>query len=96
MHEDSYRDGSTDGVEFRVEYAPADPSAARVILFRKVLRPRTNPSDRELQTFKVDLPSAAKGGRLVLRTAPAGRLEWDWAGWSNIRLLTPMETRKQN
>jgi hypothetical protein len=77
MHEDSYRDGSTDGVEFRVEYAPADPS------------------DRELQTFKVDLPSAAKaGGRLVLRTGPAGRLEWDWAGWSNIRLLTPMETRE--
>jgi hypothetical protein len=62
MHEDSYRDGSTDGVEFRVEYAPADPSAARVILFRKVLRPRTNPSDRELQIFKVDLPSAAKAG----------------------------------
>jgi hypothetical protein len=84
MHPNAYTAGTTDGVEFQVEYIPA--GAATIPLFRQTLQPLTQPADRAIHNFRVELPAGATG-ELVLRTLPGPKanFEWDWAGWSNIR-----------
>jgi hypothetical protein len=85
MHPDAYLGGKTDGVEFVVEYAPSDPAQTPSTLYHRLLEPVTVAADRGIQRFRVELPAGARG-QLVLRTlpGPAGRYDWDWAGWSDV------------
>jgi len=72
----------TDGADFVVLWRDHHGD---VELFRQRLRPDTEPADRGVHTFTVNL--AGRGnGLLVLRTeaGPANNNYWDWTGWSDL------------
>lgn len=78
--------GPTDGAEFVVRWAP-DGSAAGV-LFRRFLNPRSEPADRGLQSFRVEIPPSPAGGLLSLEInpGPADNNASDWTFWSDLML----------
>lgn len=84
IHPDAYNAGRIDGVTFEVERQSAE--GASETLFRKLLQPRENFGDREIQRFEVPVANADRGV-LILRTLPppSGSFEWAWSGWGNIR-----------
>lgn len=87
IHPDAYNAGMIDGVTFEVEARSADGSSQT--LFRKLLQPRINPADRDVQRFDVAL-AQTDGSTLILHTLPppSGSFEWAWGGWANIRFNT--------
>jgi len=86
FHPQAYLAGTTNGVEFQVDYVPSGAPVSPTTLFRRTLAPITLVADRGIQRFRVELPPGEKG-QLVLRTlsGPDGHPDWDWAGWSNIQ-----------
>lgn len=73
--------GATDGVEF-VVYG-SRPDGTRRTVFRRVLRPATEPKDRGLQT--ADVPYSTSGDEeLVFVTRPLLAYAFDWAYWRKI------------
>ncbi|MEY2564171.1 MAG: hypothetical protein QOH88_2364 [Verrucomicrobiota bacterium] len=82
---EAYLGGKTDGVEFLAEFAPSDQAQPSTVLYHRLLQPVTVEADRGIQRFRVELPAGASG-QFVLRTlpGPAGRYDWDWAGWSDL------------
>ena len=84
---ESYLRGRTDGVDFLVELErPGQPAQ---ILYRRWLRPATEPADRGLHSQRVVLPPYPPGSTLALRTDPGADRDggWDWAYLTGIRLL---------
>jgi hypothetical protein len=83
---------ATDGVEFVVEYLPTQGSP--VVLFRRHLKPVSEPNDRGLQSFAVALPTPASG-RIVLRTQnpPGYNAAWDWSLWTDLRFTGAPATK---
>lgn len=78
-------DQPTDGVDFKIEFFPAD--GRRRTLFSRELRPRGTPSDRGTQRATVEIPPGGSG-RLVCRTlpGPGGSIASDWAYWARIEI----------
>lgn len=78
----------TDGAEFTIAWQ--DGSQDRHVLFRRLLRPLEQPEDGAHQTFIVELPPEARGGRLELaiHPGPAGNAASDWTYWSDLVLET--------
>jgi hypothetical protein len=81
----AYERGDTDGVQFVVEYEPAQGAAQ--VLFQRYLDPLHQAKDRGTQTLIVPLP-APDGGRLVLRTVnlPGKTINWDWSYWGAVQI----------
>ncbi|AOS44956.1 hypothetical protein Verru16b_02025 [Lacunisphaera limnophila] len=77
--------GPSDGAEFIVRWRPA--GGAEQVLLRRLLRPRDEPADRGLHTFRVTLPPHG-GGELELVTGmgPADNSASDWTFWSDLLL----------
>jgi hypothetical protein len=75
--------GNTDGVIFRVSLDVGQGSPR--MLWERWVRPVTDPRDRGMQTFTVDLPQSVTGS-LLLQTdvGPNGNGNWDWSVWSDI------------
>jgi hypothetical protein len=78
----------TDGAEFFVIWVT--PQAERKLLFHRLLQPRDHPEDRPLQTFAVDLPPDAAGGRIefVITPGPTENNACDWTLWSDLQFET--------
>jgi hypothetical protein len=76
--------GMTDGVEFFVDFV--DQRGRRSTLFRRYLRPVTNPKDRGLQDFSVRIPDAPGEIDLLARSGPEDNRAWDWAYWGDVKL----------
>lgn len=84
---EAYLKGLTDGVEFFVELeSPGQPPQT---LYRRWLRPRTQPADRGTQVQRVVLPPFPPGSTLALRTGFGGNGDGasDWGYFTGIRLL---------
>lgn len=80
MDDAAWQIGETDGVAALIELM--DPNGKGQVIFRRDLRPATDPRDRGMQTVIAPLPTAfAPGSRLLLRTDPGphGSGAWDWA-----------------
>jgi hypothetical protein len=75
---------ATAGVEFEATFQPE--GGAAIPLFRRMLTPRETTADRGVQHLNAALPGSA--GELTLRTLPGpnGRIEWGWAGWSDVHI----------
>jgi len=79
--------GPTDGAEFIIRWRPA--GGGEQVLLRRLLRPREEPADRGVQSFRVGLAPAA-GGELELVTGPgpADNPASDWTFWTDLLLET--------
>ncbi|MEJ1971429.1 MAG: hypothetical protein WDM96_02640 [Lacunisphaera sp.] len=79
--------GPTDGAEFIVRWRPAGGGLEQILL-RRLLRPRDEPADRPIQSFRVVLPAAPAGGELELAigTGPADNAASDWTFWIDLAL----------
>ena len=81
----SYQNGNaTDGVEFVIEYLPAN--GRTTVLWRRQLDPLLETADRGMQEFSLALPQPASG-RVILRTQnlPGHNAAWDWSFWTDLR-----------
>jgi hypothetical protein len=80
-----------DGVSFQLYVTEADaPDEGRFVFVRHI-NPKSNPSDRRWRNFLVDLSPWA--GRtvdlyLVTEAGPAGNWAFDWAGWSELQVVS--------
>ena len=79
---DAYADpvDHTDGATFTVELVD-DGQTHR--LASRTLEPATNPADRGLQQFTLDLPPRGEGARLLLRASPYQSISKDWTCWGD-------------
>jgi hypothetical protein len=84
---EAYIKGLTDGVEFFVDLEP--PGQGPRTLYRRWLKPRTEPADRGTQVQRVVLPPFPPGSTLALRTGFGGNGDGasDWGYVTGIRLL---------
>lgn len=75
---------NTNGAEFVIYWAN---DAERRELFKQFLNPRTEPADRGLRHFKIDL-TGLPPGHLYLRidAGPSNNNAWDWTGWTDIEI----------
>lgn len=82
---DASNPNPSDGAEFVIHWRPAGGSAQ--VLLRRALRPREEPADRGVQSFRVLLGSSA-GGELELVTGPgpSGLATSDWSFWTGLML----------
>ncbi len=78
--------GHTDGVVFQVA---VDRGGEPATIWEHWSRPLTEPGDRRVQRFEVNLPAGSR--TLYLRTGigPAGNGDYDWSAWSDIRFSAP-------
>lgn len=75
----------TDGAEFIIRWR--QPDGRETILLRRLLRPREEPADRGVQSFRVELPVGPDGElELVIATGPAENATSDWTFWSDLLL----------
>ncbi len=80
-----YEVGNTDGVLFRVEFAPVEGETQT--LFERYLNPCKVSADRGMQTLDVNLPSLGAGALRLRTIRPPGTTDnWDWSYWSGIAL----------
>jgi hypothetical protein len=74
-----------DGVEFQVEVRDGAEATTAFVAY---LDPKRNLADRRWVDASVDLSRwAFREIDLVLRTLPGASTEYDWAGWSELRLV---------
>lgn len=76
--------GQTTGADYIVELARAGQPPREI--FRRQLRPTSEPADRGAHTGVIDLPAIAAGDVLTLRTAavPGGNSSWGWTYLSRV------------
>lgn len=76
--------GNTNGAEFVVYWSNG---MEKKELFRKLLDPVRNATDRYIQSFQVPL-TGLEGGKLYLRIEPGpfGNYAWDWTYWTGIEI----------
>jgi hypothetical protein len=82
----AYDPGETDGVEFIVEYLPANQTPQ--LLFSRLLQPRTAAKDRGMQSARVFFPPNVAPGSVRIRTerGPAGNGAWDQSYVSHVQI----------
>jgi len=75
----------TDGAEFVIRWRPA--AGSEQILLRRLLRPRDEPADRSVQSFRIILPSADGGElELAINPGPTDNPASDWTFWTDLLL----------
>ncbi|MBI2513715.1 MAG: hypothetical protein HYV96_17245 [Opitutae bacterium] len=74
-------DRPTDGATFRIFWTDG---SRRVELFSRELQPSSQPAERALQNYRLDLPAARPGktARLTFETEPGRTSTKDWTCWS--------------
>lgn len=80
-----------DGVAFQLYVAQAGSNQTSQLIFDRFINPKINPNDRIWRNFLVDLsPWAGEEIRLSLiaQAGPAGDYGFDWAGWSDLAIVT--------
>jgi hypothetical protein len=80
-----------DGVAFQLYVARAGSDQAGQLIFDRFINPKINPNDRLWRNFLVDLsPWAGEEIQLSLiaQAGPAGDYGFDWAGWSDLAIVT--------
>jgi len=84
--EGAYREGESDGVDYVVEQITADESVQE--LYRRALRPRSEPADQGLVAMSVTLPTVSDPRRVRLRIdpGPQGNIGWDWSFLTEVHL----------
>jgi hypothetical protein len=75
--------GQTPGADYVVELGHAGQTRE---IFRRALRPVTEPADRGPQTARIPLPALSAGDQLILRTLPAPGASNSW-GWTYVSRL---------
>ena len=75
--------GNTGGAEFRIEQE--NPDGSRDLMYSERLRPRSNPADRGLKRFALELSESGQG-MLVLRSVSLteGTPAADLTCWAEI------------
>lgn len=76
--------GPTDGAEFIIRWRPA--AGGEQVLLRRLLRPREEPADRGLHSFRVSLPPGPGEVELAITTGPADNSASDWTFWTDLML----------
>jgi hypothetical protein len=85
-----YRPGSyegelrTDGVDFIVLWTDGESTKT---LASRFLTPTTNPHDRGLKHFEIDLPASDGETQIILMSATGGSDQKDWAYWGMPQLI---------
>ena len=80
-----------DGATFQIYVSELDALQEGEPVFVRHINPKHNPSDRRWRNYVVDLtPWAGRTVHLSLSTeaGPAGDWAFDWAGWSNPRIVS--------
>lgn len=75
------QENAGDGVEFRIT---AEQNGKEKVLFARQLQPTSNPSDRGVQSAKIDL-NQVDNEKLILETLPGTDNRWDWSYWSELK-----------
>jgi hypothetical protein len=77
--------GPTDGAEFIIRWRP--DGGTEQVLLRRLLRPREQPADRGIQSFRVEIPNRLGGElELAITMGPADNSASDWTFWSDLLL----------
>jgi 4-amino-4-deoxy-L-arabinose transferase-like glycosyltransferase len=76
--------GPTDGAEFIIRWRPA--GGGERILLRRLLRPRENPADRPVQSFRVEWAPTGGELELAISPGPADNNASDWTFWTDLLL----------
>ncbi len=80
-------DKTGDGVEFRVE---AVKDGRTTTLLSRYIDPKANAADRKWFDYSLDLQQfAGEEVELRLQTLPGASADFDWAGWSDPRVVLP-------
>ncbi len=75
----------TDGAEFIIRWRPT--GEGEQILLRQLLRPREEPADRTVRTFRIVLAPGAGGElELAISAGPTANLASDWTFWTDLLL----------
>jgi len=80
-----------DGAIFSVFIAPTDNSEEGEFIFSRYINPKSNPNDRRWRNFLVDLSSWAGSTvniSLITEAGPSGDYVYDWAGWSDLQIVS--------
>jgi len=80
-----------DGATFSVFIAPTDNSEEGEFIFSRYINPKSNPNDRRWRNFLVDLSSWAGSTvniSLITEAGPSGDYVYDWAGWSDLQIVS--------
>lgn len=78
---------ATDGAEFVIDLVR--PDGARFNLFRRLLRPRENETERDPQSFSAAIPADARGQlEFIIGPGPHDSSASDWTFWSNLAFET--------
>ena len=79
--------GPTDGAEFIIRWRPA--GGPERVLLRRLLRPREQPADRPVQSFRVEWEPGTGGElELAIGPGPADNNASDWTFWTDLLLET--------
>jgi hypothetical protein len=85
FEESAYTVGTTDGAEFRIELG-TDQGTNR-LLYSELLQPKSNPNDRGLHSFSVELPPEPHATVLLkVLPGPHNDTTWDLACWAQIEI----------
>jgi hypothetical protein len=74
----------TDGVDFIVLWTDGESTKT---LASRFLTPTTNPHDRGLKHFEIDLPASDGETQIILMSATGGSDQKDWAYWGMPQLI---------
>jgi hypothetical protein len=80
-----------DGATFSVFVVQPDNPADGEIIFVRYINPKSNPNDRRWRNFLVDLSPWAGSTinlSLITEAGPAGNWAYDWAGWSDLQVVS--------
>ena len=80
-----------DGVNLQIFITDPEGGQGGQFVFKRYINPKFNPNDRRWRNFLLDLsPWSGQTIQLSLITesGPAKNLDYDWAGWANLQLVS--------
>jgi hypothetical protein len=91
MSPDVWRPVMGDGASFQVYVSETQTGENGQFAFIRYINPKLNPSDRRWRNYLIDLsPWAGQSVYLnfITESGPNGDFEFDWAGWSDLQVVT--------
>ncbi len=91
MSPDVWRPVMGDGANFQVFISETPSGENGQFVFVRYINPKINPSDRRWRNYLIDLSPWAGGSVLlnfITESGPNGDFEFDWAGWSDLQVVT--------
>jgi hypothetical protein len=80
-----------DGASFQIYILDTQSPANGEFVFVRYINPKMNPSDQRWRNYLIDLsPWAGKSVeiQLITEAGPNGDWSFDWAGWSDLQIVT--------